>query len=132
MKIKTSARFTAPVLLCAALAVTAANPAWAQDPVPSEESLEDAFKPQRHYSPYARRNYPTRVFWGDTHLHTNLSMDAGAFGARLSPRDAYRFARGEEVVSSTEADRETVPAAGLSGGSRSFRQHGLFPAAALR
>ena len=28
-------------------------------------------------------------------------MDAGAFGARLGPRDAYRFARGEEVVSST-------------------------------
>ena len=28
-------------------------------------------------------------------------MDAGAFGARLAPRDAYRFARGEEVTSST-------------------------------
>ncbi len=101
MKIKTSARFTAPVLLCAALAVTAANPTRAQDPVPPEESLEDAFKSQEHYSPYAGRNYPTWVFWGDTHLHTNLSMDAGSFGARLSPRDAYRFARGEEVVSST-------------------------------
>ena len=29
------------------------------------------------------------------------SFDAGAFGARLTPRDAYRFARGEEVVSSS-------------------------------
>ena len=28
-------------------------------------------------------------------------MDAGAFGARLGPRDAYRFARGEQVTSST-------------------------------
>ena len=28
-------------------------------------------------------------------------MDAGAFGARLGPRDAYKFARGEEVISST-------------------------------
>jgi hypothetical protein len=28
-------------------------------------------------------------------------MDARAFGARLGPADAYRFARGEEVVSST-------------------------------
>ena len=28
-------------------------------------------------------------------------MDAGAFGARLSPRDAYRFARGEEVTASS-------------------------------
>ena len=45
--------------------------------------------------------FPTHVYWGDTHLHTSYSMDAGAFGARLGPRDAYRFARGEEVVSST-------------------------------
>ena len=28
-------------------------------------------------------------------------MDAGLFGNRLPPREAYRFARGEEVVSST-------------------------------
>ena len=28
-------------------------------------------------------------------------MDAGAFGCRLGPKDAYRFARGEEVTSST-------------------------------
>ncbi len=53
------------------------------------------------YSPYANRNYPTRPFFGDTHLHTGFSMDAGAFGARLSPRDAYRFARGEQVMASS-------------------------------
>jgi hypothetical protein len=53
------------------------------------------------YSPYAGRNYPTRPFFGDTHLHTSFSMDAGAFGARLGPRDAYRFARGEEVMASS-------------------------------
>jgi len=53
------------------------------------------------YSPYAGRNYPTRPFFGDTHLHTGFSMDAGAFGARLTPRDAYRFARGEEVTSNS-------------------------------
>ena len=50
------------------------------------------------YCPYAGRNYPTRVFWGDTHLHTELSMDAGAFGNRLGMDEAYRFAKGEEVV----------------------------------
>jgi len=60
-----------------------------------------AFKSQKHFSPYAGRNFPTRVFWGDTHLHTGMSFDAGAFGARLLPRDAYRFARGAEVTSST-------------------------------
>jgi len=52
------------------------------------------------YSPYAR-DYPTRPYFGDTHLHTSYSMDAGAFGARLTPRDAYVFAKGHEVVSST-------------------------------
>ncbi len=39
--------------------------------------------------------------WGDTHVHTNLSADAGLAGNRLSPEMAYRFARGEEVRSST-------------------------------
>lgn len=53
------------------------------------------------YSPYATGEIPNRVFWGDTHLHTSYSMDAGAFGARLDPEDAYRFARGHEVTSST-------------------------------
>jgi len=54
-----------------------------------------------NYSPYAGRNFPTRPLFGDTHLHTSFSLDAGAFGARLTPRDAYRFARGEEVTSNT-------------------------------
>jgi len=38
---------------------------------------------------------------GDTHLHTALSIDAGLFGARLGLDDAYRFARGEEVMASS-------------------------------
>ena len=42
--------------------------------------------------------YPTRVFFGDTHLHTALSLDAGVAGARLMPADAYRFAKGQEVT----------------------------------
>ena len=45
--------------------------------------------------------HPTQVFWGDTHLHTDLSMDAGAFGNRIGMDEAYKFARGEEVTSST-------------------------------
>lgn len=53
------------------------------------------------YSPYAGRDYPTRVFFGDTHHHTANSGDAFMNGDRLSPEDAYRFARGEEVVSSS-------------------------------
>ena len=53
------------------------------------------------YSPYAGRDYPTRVFFGDTHHHTANSGDAFMNGDRLSPEDAYRFARGEEVISSS-------------------------------
>jgi Protein of unknown function (DUF3604) len=45
--------------------------------------------------------YPSRVYWGDTHLHTDLSMDAGAFGNRIGMDEAYKFARGDEVTSST-------------------------------
>ncbi|PWK21050.1 DUF3604 domain-containing protein [Xanthomarina spongicola] len=49
----------------------------------------------------ASSEYPTKVFWGDTHLHTDLSLDAGAFGNRIGMDEAYKFARGEEVTSST-------------------------------
>lgn len=66
----------------------------------SPEKAQAAFK-NRPYSPYADRNFPTRPFFGDTHLHTGFSMDAGAFGARLNPRDAYRLARGEQIMASS-------------------------------
>jgi hypothetical protein len=53
------------------------------------------------YSLSTQKNIPQRVLWGDTHLHTDNSFDAGLFGTRLGPEDAFRFARGEEVVSTT-------------------------------
>src|SRR5450432_565430 len=56
---------------------------------------------KRPYSPYAERHFPTRPFFGDTHLHTGFSMDAGVAGCRLNPRDAYRFARGEQIMASS-------------------------------
>ena len=64
---------------------------------------KEAMRPPRknEFSPYANRRFPTRVYFGDTHLHTALSMDAGTFGNRLGPEEAYRFCRGEEVTSST-------------------------------
>lgn len=49
----------------------------------------------------AETAYPERVYWGDTHLHTANSVDAFGFGNRLPPEEALRFARGEEVTSST-------------------------------
>jgi len=78
----------------------AAPAAYAQMPPPTEKDAH-AFPSQDHYSPYAGRGFPTNVYWGDTHVHTGMSMDAGAFGAKLLPEDAHRFARGEELTSST-------------------------------
>ena len=49
----------------------------------------------------ANSAYPEKVYWGDTHLHTSNSPDAFGFGTRLDPEAALRFARGEEVTSST-------------------------------
>ena len=90
-------------LLSATLGVLllSALPALAQDAgTPTKQSLSDAYT-GKAYSPYGGRNFPERPLWGDSHLHTSLSMDAGLFGNRLPPTEAYRFARGEEVVSSS-------------------------------
>jgi hypothetical protein len=76
--------------------------AFAQDAgEPDKSAIEKSFPAKRPYSPYAGRAFPTRVYWGDTHLHTSYSMDAGAFGARLGPKDAYVFAKGNEITASS-------------------------------
>ena len=67
---------------------------------PSKESLSGLYS-GKAYSPHAQSSFPSRPLWGDTHLHTALSVDAGLFGARLGLEEAYQFARGEEVISST-------------------------------
>ena len=48
-----------------------------------------------------RTQFPNAAAIRRHHTHTSFSMDAGAFGARLDPSDAYRFAKGEEVVASS-------------------------------
>ena len=56
---------------------------------------------KRSYSPYPEQNFPNRVFFGDTHLHSSYSTDSGMLGNTLGPEEAFRFARGETVTSST-------------------------------
>ena len=64
-------------------------------------SKEDISIGGQNYSPYLHQAYPDQVFFGDTHLHTSYSTDAGMIGNRLGPEEALRFARGEKVISST-------------------------------
>jgi Protein of unknown function (DUF3604) len=90
------------VLRAVAMLLAASAPAGAHDAGEADKGrIEAAHKKPPAYSPYAGRDFPTRPLFGDTHLHTSFSMDAGAFGARVGPRDAYRFARGEEITASS-------------------------------
>ena len=75
---------------------------YAQIPPPKDpkDMLSEQYTGES-YSPYAGRGFGSRPLWGDSHLHTGNSFDAGAFGATLTPEDAHRFARGDEVISST-------------------------------
>ena len=74
---------------------------FAQDAGLPPDDEPERTDPELPYSPYATGTAATRVFWGDTHLHTAFSMDAGAFGNRLGLDEAYRLARGEEIESTT-------------------------------
>ncbi|MCJ7642403.1 MAG: DUF3604 domain-containing protein [Desulfobacterales bacterium] len=80
--------------LIALLSTAFAGTAVAQDaPGPASKLIT--------YSPYPAKAFPNRVYFGDTHLHTSYSADAGMAGAIVGPEEAYRFARGEEVKSNS-------------------------------
>ena len=68
---------------------------------PSEVTAKDMTSFSHNSSPYAFRDFPDRVLFGDMHIHSNLSPDAGLLGTSLSPADVYRAARGETVMSNT-------------------------------
>ena len=81
------------LLLCAAPAI--AQESGGLDAHITKDNVDVAKKP---YSPYVDKAYPNRVFWGDTHLHTQNSPDAYLLGVRLDPDDALRFAKGQQVT----------------------------------
>ena len=54
---------------------------------------------QSSYSPYVGRDHPENVYFGDTHLHTSISLDAyGDGNTMIGPDEAYRYAKGEELA----------------------------------
>ena len=68
----------------------------AQDIHPPKENVS---APTVEYSPYVDDHFPNRVLFGDTHLHTAMSADAGMIGTIVGPEDAYRVSRGEAITS---------------------------------
>jgi hypothetical protein len=91
---------TAFVILSFALGVS--QPSTASDVLPDKGKITTDKKlavgiAQSDYSPYAGRDFPHQVFFGDTHLHTAVSVDAGTMNT-VGQEDAFRFARGEEIT----------------------------------
>jgi len=70
--------------------------AWAVEYLPDKEGVAEKYV-KKEYSPYVGREFPTRVLFGETHLHTAVSVDAGTM-CTVGQEDAYRFARGEEIT----------------------------------
>jgi len=83
--------------LCLSMAIVSV-PVLAQD----ADDPANINQAEKEYSPYVNRDYPQNVYWGDSHLHTSYSWDAGLVGNTLGPDEAYRFAKGEQIISSTK------------------------------
>jgi hypothetical protein len=88
-----------PTLRIMVFCLGAFSYSWALASPPSVG--EEDFAAQRVYSPYAGRDYPDEVLFGDMHFHTDLSFDAGLIGTRLDVDAGYRFARGEKLISNS-------------------------------
>ena len=89
-----------PIVSALVIAACISMPAHPQDAGTPDPDLLTRIYPGKAYSPYAEREFPSQVYWGEAHLHTGLSLDAGLFGNVLGHEDAYRFARGEQIQSS--------------------------------
>jgi hypothetical protein len=101
-------RFKAPLTCLSSIifAFALAASTVMASPYDAGKITEDSFEAKKSgggkvYSPYAGREYPDQLLFGDTHFHTNLSFDAGLIGTTLDVHDGFRVARGEEVISNT-------------------------------
>lgn len=101
-------KMTLPILGAMAFCLTACDqsppPADISNPTkPSDTSVQ-----QTPAAAAASKELPGAVYWGDTHVHTSYSFDAGGFGNTLGPDEAYRFARGERVTASMGQEAQLV------------------------
>jgi Protein of unknown function (DUF3604) len=101
MTVHTILRLLATTALLATADATLAQQSVTTDAGKIEPAELERFFNQPGYSPYAGHNYPTRPLWGEQHLHTSWSPDAIAAGTRVGPDEALRYAKGEEITSST-------------------------------
>ena len=85
-----------PAILLVGLILGFSTTGSAMDQIPDKAAVIHNMG-QKEFSPYAGRDFPTQVLWGDSHLHTSVSVDAGTMN-RIGQEDAFRFARGEEVM----------------------------------
>ena len=86
-----------PISALALLAVAACSqPETGRTPDAGGQAPPAAAKPAA-----ADAKHPMRAYFGDTHVHTGWSADAGMDGAVTGPEDAFRLARGEEIKSNS-------------------------------
>lgn len=86
-----------PAFAVAALVCLIAPPVFSQGD--NHVSKDEYEVPKVPYSPYANDFFPQNAYFGDTHLHTAWSADAGMAGATLGPDEAYKVSRGEKIQS---------------------------------
>ncbi len=84
------------ILVAVALLALACTPDPGKEPWEPESEPAQAATPAPR-APCADRDPLKRALFGDLHVHTGFSMDAWLQGTIVTPDDAYRFARGQEI-----------------------------------
>jgi hypothetical protein len=87
------------VVVSVAVGAAVVAPAFSKESSPAKDSADSDRAGLPSYSPYAGETFPREVYFGDTHIHSSWSADAGNMGnRRIDPDSVYRFSRGEEVT----------------------------------
>ncbi len=87
MRVRYAALLAATALTAGAAALNGPKPS------PTAAAAADQSTPRKAIPPEQRR-----AFFGELHLHTTMSFDAWTFGTKVTPDQAYKFARGETVM----------------------------------